>query len=458
MRHPIGDRAAPLYSLEIPPQGIYALPRASFRSGSDRILKSKTNLIYAAILLLGGAGLMLPFGSLHQLGSVPWYLAGAAAMVAGFFLAIREEAVPAWLFWGVAAGARILLLWQAPSDDIFRYVWEGRVLLEGFNPYVNSPDSAALEVLRGGTWQAVQHKTFTAIYPPLAEWIFALLSGLLPAPFFFKLVFAAADIGVAALLARAFGKPAALVYAWNPLVITSFAGGGHYDVLFILAIVLGWLAWRSGHVRRAALWTGAAVAIKWIALPLVAWVVWQVLRRRGVREAFATGLISLLPFGLAWSAVGLWTGEWTAQLIPPLFSKYARSAEFIPAVVGGLWEESKYANHIFVLPLAVAWGVVIIRARSMEAAAQWMFFLALILTPMLHAWYFTWIIPFAVQTRNLGVLLLTASGFTYFLLYHHVESPGGMWRLSPLETALLWLPFAAGFLWSEWRKRVPLAT
>ncbi len=401
---------------------------------------------------------MLWHGDLQRQGAISPFLLGAATMLAAFYFALWKRCVPLVLIGSGALAARVLLLWQAPGDDIYRYIWEGQSLLHHINPYLHAPDAVELTPLRDAIWESVQHRTFTAIYPPMAEWAFALIALISPSVFFFKIVFASADLLAGGLLWRRYGGQAALLYLWNPLVIYSFAGGGHYDSLFVLALVLGWLSWRSGHVRRASLWMGASVAIKWIALPLVAWMVWRVLRQRGFRVAFATGLISLLPFGLAWAAVGLWTGEWTAQLIPPLFSQYARSAEFIPAVVGCLWEKSKYANQLFVLPLAIAWAAVILRARSIEAAAQWIFFLALIFTPMLHAWYFTWIIPFAVKTRNLGALLLTASGFTYFLLYHHVESPGGMWRLSPLETALLWLPFASGFLWSEWRRRVLPAT
>lgn len=418
-------------------------------------MKPEQKLSLITLLILGGAFLMLPFGMLHAYGSVPWFLTGAALMVAGYFFALRQKAIPTWLFWGVALGARLLLLWQAPGDDIFRYVWEGRVLLAGFNPYLHSPDASALEMLRGGVWQAVEYKTFTAIYPPLAEWIFAFLAGIAPVPLFFKCVFASVDLGIVVLLARAFGKPSALLYAWNPLVVYSFAGGGHYDCLFVLAVACGWMSWRKEHFLRASLWIGAAVAIKWLALPLVAWMVWQILRQRGWKPAFLAGCVSLLPFGIAWSAVGFWTGEWTTQLLPPMFSEYARSAEFIPAVVGWFWEESKYQNHWVVLPLAIGWAVVILRVRTIESAAQWMFFLALIFSPMLHAWYFTWLMPFAVQTRNLGSILLVASGFTYFLLYHHVESPGGFWRLTAWETAILWLPFVAGFLWSEWRRIHP---
>lgn len=416
------------------------------------IVKATANLIFSALFILGGALLMLPFGLLHQYGSIPWFLSGAGLMAAGYLCAVRETTIPTWLFWVVAVGVRFLLLWQAPGDDIFRYVWEGRVLLAGFNPYENPPDAPVLEMLRGGTWEAVEYKSFTAIYPPLAEWIFALLSGIFPVPIFFKFVFLVADLGIVALLVRAFGKPATLLYSWNPLVIYSFSGGGHYDCLFVLALVLGWLEWRKEHFLRASLWIGAAVAIKWIALPLVAWMAWRMLCQRGFRAAFLSGFAAILPFAVAWLAVGFWTGEWTAQLLPPMFSEYARSAEFLPAIVGWFWEASKYENHLFVFPLAIAWGMVIFRTKKIEHAAQWMFFLALVFTPMLHAWYFTWIIPFAVKTRNLGIVLVSVSGFVYFLLYHRVESPGGMWRLTVWETALLWLPFALGFLWSEWRR------
>jgi hypothetical protein len=420
-------------------------------------LKSEQKLTLITLLILGGAFLMLPFGMLHSYGSVPWFLTGAALMVAGYFCALRQKSIPAWLFWGVALGARFLLLWQAPGDDIFRYVWEGRILLAGFNPYLNPPDASALEMLRGGVWQAVEYKSFTAIYPPLAEWIFAFLSGIVQVPLFYKFVFATVDVGIVVLLVQAFGRPSALLYAWNPLVIYSFAGGGHYDCLFVLALVCGWMSWRKEHVLRASLWIGSAIAIKWLALPLVAWMVWQILRQRGWKPAMAAGCVSLLPFGVAWSAVGFWTGQWTTQLLPPMFSEYARSAEFIPAIVGWFWEESKYQNHWFVLPLAIGWAVVILRVRTIEIAAQWMFFLALIFSPMIHAWYFTWLMPFAVQTRNLGSILLVASGFVYFLLYHHVESLGGEWKLTSWETAVLWLPFVAGFLWSEWRRLQPPA-
>jgi alpha-1,6-mannosyltransferase len=79
-------------------------------------------------------------------------------------------------------------------------------------------------------------------------------------------------------------------------------------------------------------------------------------------------------------------------------------------------------------------------------------FLALIFSPLVHAWYFTWLVPFAVASRNLGSLLLTVSGFVYFIVYHRLNAePDLGWMFMPAEIASLWAPFVFGFLWSYLR-------
>jgi hypothetical protein len=57
--------------------------------------------------------------------------------------------------------------------------------------------------------------------------------------------------------------------------------------------------------------------------------------------------------------------------------------------------------------------------------------------------------PFAVASRNLGSILLTASGFVYFAVYHRMAAEG--WVFRSWEIALLWLPFVLGFLWTYLR-------
>lgn len=410
----------------------------------------------ALAFLLAGAAWILPHGDLLRVGAVPPFLAGMALMSLGYLVALRVGGFSVAMFWIVAVGLRLALLAMAPGDDIFRYVWEGRVLSGGINPYLHAPNSPELSLLRDATWENIGHPHYTAIYPPLAEITFATLARVGAGIAGVKAFIALADLAVCALLARRFGTGRALVYAWNPLVLYCFAGGGHYDSLFILALVGAWLAW-DAKPRRATLavaLAGAAVAFKWMALPIVSWMVWQTWKATSLRRAAQMGVVGALPFALGWLAVCAWTGEWTTQLAPLDFAHYARSAEFIPALLGAI-PGVELINDVFVLPLVAAWTIAIVRCRRFEDVAEWCLFSAFILSPMLHAWYFTWLLPFATLTRNRGAIALNLTGTLYFIMCHRIAL-GEVWTLCWWERAIIWLPFVVGFLWSR-RSRPPAA-
>ena len=69
----------------------------------------------------------------------------------------------------------------------------------------------------------------------------------------------------------------------------------------------------------------------------------------------------------------------------------------------------------------------------------------LTLSPIIHAWYFTWIIPLAVATQNLGVRLLSLSAFIYFALPYRQALGINTWYLTETERLWLWLPFIFGY-------------
>ena len=76
--------------------------------------------------------------------------------------------------------AAVALLLGAPlvfappllSDDLYRYLWEGRIWLEGFNPYRLAPDDLALGPLRDEVWLNINNPTIGSIYPPLSQLLF----------------------------------------------------------------------------------------------------------------------------------------------------------------------------------------------------------------------------------------------------------------------------------------------
>ena len=83
------------------------------------------------------------------------------------------------------------LLFASPvlSDDLYRYLWDGRILLSGENPYRYPPRSEELRGLRDDVYERLGHREIRTIYPPAAQAIFAAGS-----------VFGAGAVGLKALL------------------------------------------------------------------------------------------------------------------------------------------------------------------------------------------------------------------------------------------------------------------
>ena len=64
---------------------------------------------------------------------------------------------------------------------------------------------------------------------------------------------------------------------------------------------------------------------------------------------------------------------------------------------------------------------------------------------MVHGWYFTWIIPFAALTQNIGIRLVSVSSLVYFMLFYRQSLENYNCSLTITETLLLWLPFFMGY-------------
>ncbi|MBC8012372.1 MAG: DUF2029 domain-containing protein, partial [Burkholderiales bacterium] len=387
---------------------------------------------------------------------VPWLLAAAAVMGAGYVLAWRpalrsdDVATPAWLFWGVAVAARVILLPMEPGDDVWRYLWEGRVQLGGYSPFHYAPLAPELSSLRTEWWGAINHPDKTTIYPPLLQLGFRGLAATLgDAVWAWKLVFVAADLAVCGLLARRLGRAAVLLFAWSPIVLYATAGGAHFESLLLLPLVLAWLAWERNRRGWAALAVGVSIGVKWISAPLLCWMAWQE-RRRPLRAA---GLLAAgaLPLALSlfwfWAEFGslgeLWPGEFVAK---------ARGMDFLPWLVDLVRRPIEATNEwlpwLF-FPLA---GAALLVARRFVTALEAYFAVLLVCLPSVHPWYFVWLAPWAAATGNLGARLLALSGFVYFWVWRTHEL-SGRWDMGVAGRLLLWLPFVIGCGWSWWAAR-----
>ena len=406
---------------------------------------SRFLLWLSSLLLLLGAVFILPHGDFQQAGTVPRFWWGIGVMGLGFVLSWTLRSISNGWFWSVTILTRLLMLPMYPGDDIWRYLWEGKIQNLGFSPYSLPPNAPELIPYRTDWWALINHLDTSAIYPPLTQLGFRALALISTSVLFFKLAFVLADLGICWLLSWSWGPRRTLLYAWNPLVIYSFAGGGHYDSWFILPLVGGWLAFERRHWLWSALLIGLSVAIKWMSLPILVFLALRV-KKKYTPIILLVGILPML-------ATALWfCSAQNCSLIPTgsNFVVRGRSAEFIPYLVSRIWYPSTQLNWVYAIVLGLVVSVLLWHCRRFVNFIEWYFLALLTLSPIVHAWYYTWSIPWAVVTRNLGVRWVSLSAFVYFILKHRQSIGNFDWRLTPLERYWLWLPFILGFLWTKY--------
>ncbi len=149
------------------------------------------------------------------------------------------------------------------SDDIMRYIWDGRVQAAGINPYRYVPNDPDLAALRDEAvfWHINRGNYAPTIYPPVAQMLFLLANRVGETVLAVKLVFVMTEaVGIWALLLvlRATGAPREqiLLYAWHPLPVWEIAGSGHVD-----AAVVGFVGLAlAAAVTKRRIWSAAALA------------------------------------------------------------------------------------------------------------------------------------------------------------------------------------------------------
>lgn len=358
---------------------------------------------------------------------------------------------PAGSLWPIAVFAllfRLTLLISPPnlSDDIYRYVWDGRVQLAHINPYLYAPEAPEVAHLRDALYAGINHKDISTIYPPLAQFFFWGVCALHPGLLVMKGALVLIELGLVLLLVlilrqRGQDPRRVLLYAWHPLPIIEVAGSGHLDVLAVSLLFLA-LYWLEAGRRQEAVWAGAAALLAKflpaLALPLF----WE--RLQGQRRLLwwlplLVGL-GFLPY--AGAGLQLFAGL-QAYLLKWRFNDALFSLCYQLLKDPGLGQDEA-ALHQAKLLCAALLGLVVLwaswRSSDLYRAAFAILGAYLLLTPTLHPWYLMWVLPFFVLFPVPAWLFLSGA---IFLAYDVLSgySTTGLWEEHPWVLWAEFLPF-----------------
>ena len=382
-------------------------------------------------------------------------LSGVASVLylaAAWFVSTRsiESRRGWWLCLALALCMRAPLVMVEPtlSDDIYRYIWDGRIQGMGLNPYTAVPADPALASLHTDATRKMNHPALPTLYPPVAEWTFRGIAAVQPSVLAFKLAFVTLDILVILLLRHWLsltGKSPwlVLVYAWNPLVLLEVAGSGHLDIIGVFLVTLSLVALARKAMLPAAAALVAAVGVKFLPLVLVP-LFWRRIRVRDAALACVFGILVAVPFAIGAGALPIGS-------LPTYLAKW-RFNGFVYGLVESVWRSRALAGMPIVFGLALAWRLQG-RPRTDERVAWvWPLGIAVLLAPTIYPWYLLWLVPFLGAIETFPLLVWTQSSLVTYYVWR-MSASGAGWRLPWWATLIEYGAVAVAAVWVIQRTR-----
>ena len=469
-KHAAGARESAGTRTDVAPSRSFGAAARAFFTPANVLLLA----LGVALLLFYRYVLALPSGTVSIWQFVKLAFAQCALFGAAGFVAWRAPSSRRTLVL-VLAFAALFRLWPLAaeprlSDDIYRYVWDGRVQAAGINPYRHVPAEEPLARLRDeAIYPKINRRDYApTIYPPLAQMIFFATTRASESVLWMKLTmvaFEAAAVWAIVWLLASFGLPRqrVLLFAWHPLLVWEIAGSGHLDALMICFVCLALAARRRGRDGLAGALLACGSLIKFFPLVIAP----ALYRRWGWRMPAAFAAV----FALAY--------------VPYLSVGLRRVLGFLP----GYTNEEGLQNGVrfFILTLArkvfgeqlPSWAFVLFALAALAALALWAlrrvnegggggdesvsqadyfaarapaerafveraFVLATAFTVLLsprYSWYFAWLVPFFPLVRSellAPVFYLTAASFVLYRSWLG-DKPEQMFTLG----LVMYVPFAA---------------
>ncbi len=242
------------------------------------------NLIFYLLVLLSALGY---FYFAYYLDRTNFYeLIGLYTALFAFFILLfyrysgNSKHLPV-----VALLLRIIFILALPnlSQDYYRFIWDGRMIWSGLNPYLFTPESfllsgdlpfdGARELIDGmGGLSASNHSN----YPPLNQLCFLIATGLsqgsiLGSVVLMRLIIIGADIGTfffGKKLLGAVNLPEDRIWLLllNPFIIIELTGNLHFEGVMVFFLVYSLYLLHKGRLYWSAIAFACSVSVKLIPL------------------------------------------------------------------------------------------------------------------------------------------------------------------------------------------------
>ena len=333
---------------------------------------------------------------------------------------------------------RVILIFSIPmlSDDVYRFIWDGRLLAAGYNPFHEVPEfymdlSNPIPGISTELYENLNYTIYHTMYPSVPQftaWVSVLIGGdsIFWNVVVMKIFIITAEVGsmyLMLMLLKDFDLKSGrlLLYSLNPLVIMELSGNLHHEAFLIFFILLSVVLWRKNRIVMSAGAFALAIASKLlplIFLPLFA-IRYQV---TGVLKFYLWILLFSIILFLPFLDSGLLNAMKESGWL------YFQRFEFNGSVYYLVREAGYMVKGYNIIESAGRWMAVFSflsiltyswisgrRKVNMMELLMWIWLIYLVFTTTLHPWYIIPLIAFSIFTNYRFPILWSYLIFlTYF--------------------------------------------
>jgi hypothetical protein len=343
---------------------------------------------------------------------------------------------------------RLSFLNTAPigSDDIYRYMWDGKIQASGINPYLYSPNDEHLRPYHSTLLpKALNFREMKTIYFPLSQWLFytgyklsgEFVWGYKLLLFLFELLTLA---GLFQLLKKLkINYKYSLLYVLCPLPIFQFAVDAHLDGFGLPLLIFSLFFYLDNKKILSMMLLGFSLAIKPVGLLLIPIFF---LSEENIVGRIKVVLIPLIAFFAQFIFYIFSTNPFESLFI---FTKNWYFNGFVFNLLNVVFSNNQTSRLICGILLALSLIPVYFSKRELIEKIYLAVLLLMIFSPVVHPWYITWLavlLPFA-QKRS-GIYFAAASSLTAITILNYQLY--GIWKDYWFVLIIEYVPFFFLFL------------
>ncbi len=350
------------------------------------------------------------------------------------------------LMMGLGILTRLILFFDLPhlSDDVFRFLWDGKLISMGINPFQYRPEEL-VDQMDPQLYALLNSQTHYTVYPPLNQAVFWLASiigneNYLAGTNVIRFFLLMGDIGSVFLLSKLSSvtvRSEKIIwwYFLNPLVILEFVGNTHFEGLVIFFLLLMFYALSKSRFLSGGMALGLAAATKLLPLIFIPFLTLRYLWKKGLIMAIAAGLTFILIIYPLFDLMSIKGFQDSLMLYSNKF-EFNASLYYVIREIG--WILKGYNPIETWGPLLSLTTFLMILGYSAKAALKkenlyvsllWVLMIYLLMATTVHPWYIITLIPLGLLS---GYYFPIIWSLVVFLSYLGYEKEG-------FELSMAWI-------------------